>query len=389
MSAAFGELLATPMRSGFTIPAATRGEGVRMLNMGELFRHPRIPDVEMTRVAPPSADDERAYLAVGDLVFARRSLTLEGAGKCAIVNAIAEPTTWESSIIRARVDRDLASPEYLYYYFRSPAGRRQMETIVEQVAAAGIRVSELARLRVPTPALAEQQAIAEVLGALDDKIAANTVLAATADHFIALAFQRALDLEATSAALLDEFDVQFGEPFGGDQFCAAGIGRPLIRIRDLKTFESQIWTTEQRARETVIHPGDVVVGMDAEFRATAWEGTPGLLNQRVCKFSHETFGNALIREAIKRPLAEVEGEKSATTVIHLNKSDLARKSAAIPIGNAALQFETVAEPLYRSRIAIAQENRTLAATRDALLPQLMSGKLRVRDVGKLASAAGA
>jgi len=49
-------------------------------------------------------------------------------------------------------------------------------------------------------------------------------------------------------------------------------------------------------------------------------------------------------------------------------------------------FEAQAAPLRELVASHARENRTLAATRDALLPQLMSGKLRVRDAETLASA---
>lgn len=238
------------------------------------------------------------------------------------------------------------------------------------------------------PSLPEQQRIAQVLGALDDKIAANTALAATADEWLQSRYRHAVRAGAVEAPLIKEFVIDFGEPFGGAHFVDPGIGRPLIRIRDLKTFESQVWTTESRPREVVVQAGDIVVGMDAEFRATTWLGEPGLLNQRVCRFSHPSLGRALVREAIRTPLAEVESEKSATTVIHLNKSDIARKSAILPDHEAIASFESEAEPVFAARVALAAENRTLIATRDALLPQLMSGRLRVRDAEAAASAAG-
>ena len=246
-----------------------------------------------------------------------------------------------------------------------------------------------AGLSASAPPVAEQQAIAEVLGALDDKIAANIALADSAEAFIGVAFDAAVRAGSREEALLDELRIEFGEPFAGSEFSEPGVGRPLIRIRDLKSFESQVWTTETRTKETVVSPGDVLVGMDAEFRPTAWLGAQGLLNQRVLRASHVSYGRALVRELLKRPLAEIEGEKSATTVIHLNKADLARKSVRVPSVEATSNFEAVAEPLYQTRVALAAENRSLAATRDALLPQLMSGKLRVRDAEKLVADAGA
>lgn len=239
------------------------------------------------------------------------------------------------------------------------------------------------------PPIQHQRAIAEVLGALDDKIAANTALMETAQSLIESAFSLASRNGVRESPLLEELAIEFGEPFGGTEFSEPNIGRPLIRIRDLKTFTSQVWTTESRPREVVIHAGDVVVGMDAEFRATTWLGEPGLLNQRVLRARHPRLGNALVRELLRRPLSEVENEKSATTVIHLNKADLTRKTVTLPSEERLRNFELVAEPLYALTVALATENRTLASTRDALLPQLMSGKLRVRDAEKLATEAGA
>lgn len=353
-----------------------------MMNMGELFRYPRLLDVPMARVELHSAEPHRTLLQRGDLMFARRSLTLEGAGKCAIVHELSEPTTWEGSIIRARVQPSIASPEYLFYYFGSPAGRRQMETIVEQVAAAGIRSSDLARLKLLIPPVHEQRAIAEVLGALDDKIAANTKLASTLDGFIRAKFEWVRQT-SNRRPFFEVVDVDFGEAFAGQHFADEGEGRPLIRIRDLKTFTPQTWTTEVRAREVLVQPGDVLIGMDAEFRPTPWLGEVGLLNQRVCRARSGYFGRAYLREALIRPMTAVENEKSATTVIHLNKADLVRSTVELPDDASLSAFEDQAEPAYTQRIDLSRQNRTLAEIRNTLLPQLMSGKLRVRDAQKI------
>lgn len=313
-------------------------------------------------------------------------------------DSVARTSMVDPEVLPARVNQHVAiirtgrglHPEFLQKFLVSPMGK---SALMAMATAGGTRnaltKAHLASVPVPVPPLSEQQAIAEVLGALDEKIAANTKLAATADELISVLFRDSIEAERQEVQLLSEFKFDFGEPFSGGQFSEPGTGRPLIRIRDLKTFTSQVWTTESRTRETMIEPGDVIVGMDAEFRATNWLGAPGLLNQRVCRVSHAVFGNALVREALRRPLAEVENEKSATTVIHLNKSDLARKSAMIPVGAALQKFENTAESIYAALTAIILENRTLAETRDALLPQLMSGKIRVRDAEKLVSEAGA
>lgn len=170
-----------PLRNGVSVPKAERGDGVLMVNMGELFAHARVGATLAERVPLSDSQQERFLLDEGDLLFARRSLTLEGAGQCSIVVASKEPRTWESSIIRVRPNQNLVNPVYLFYFFQSPRGRALIETIVEQVAVAGIRSSDLGNLCVPVPTSAEQDAIAEVLGALDDKIEANRCTQETAE----------------------------------------------------------------------------------------------------------------------------------------------------------------------------------------------------------------
>ena len=288
---------------------------------------------------------------------------------------------------KALVAREGIDPHFLAYAIRS-----RTPEILAMVDEAGhgtgrLNSDQLFDVEVNIPPLPEQQAIAEVLGALDDKIAANTKLVEVADEYMSAQFALATRSETShDAGLFDAFEIDFGEPFKGAEFSDEGAGRPLIRIRDLKTFRPQIWTTEIRSREAVIMPGEIVVGMDAEFRATSWVGDPGLLNQRVCRVRGNEMGNAFVRESLRQPLASMENQKSATTVIHLNKSDLMRMSIVMP-GEAELgRFEFNTEHLYRFSVGLAQENRTLAATRDALLPQLMSGKLRVRDAEKAVEA---
>jgi hypothetical protein len=56
--------------------------------MGELFAHSRMGDVPMKRVELTTKELEKSAVREGDLLFARRSLVAEGAGKCSIVKAV-------------------------------------------------------------------------------------------------------------------------------------------------------------------------------------------------------------------------------------------------------------------------------------------------------------
>ncbi|MBK7760140.1 MAG: hypothetical protein IPI35_27785 [Deltaproteobacteria bacterium] len=74
-----------------------------------------------------------------------------------------EPVSFESSIIRIRLDVRRCLPDFLFEWLRSPLGSAAMGRIVTFTTVAGIKGSDLARLMVPIPSLAQQQAVIESL----------------------------------------------------------------------------------------------------------------------------------------------------------------------------------------------------------------------------------
>ena len=154
----FEELLSEPVRNGIYKKKEFHGRGVRIVNMGELFGHSRLYDIQMKRVELTDKEIPKVLIETGDLLFARRSLTAEGAGKCSIVKEVQEPTTFESSIIRARPEPSLVSSDFLYYFFSSPVGKYLIGTILRQVAVSGITGTDLKNLPIPTPPPPEQKA---------------------------------------------------------------------------------------------------------------------------------------------------------------------------------------------------------------------------------------
>lgn len=248
----------------------------------------------------------------------------------------------------------------------------------------GIRQAELVKVTLELPSVAEQRVIAEVLGALDDKIESNRRLQRTLLDLATAVYELAVrDVRLTGYETALELDL--GSPFKGEYFTTPGVGRPVVRIRDLKTFVPQVWTTERRDDEHVVSPGDVLVGMDAEFRSTIWTGQPGVLNQRMCRFRpRDGVARVFALLGIRDDLDFCERAKSGTTVIHLNKSDIERFQvpALSPAEHDTLRQK--ADPLIERVVIAAKESRDLAAIRDALLPELLMGRMRVKDAERVA-----
>jgi len=166
----FATLYLEPSRNGIYKSSEFQGRGTRIVNMGEMFGFEFIGEQEMSRIELTNRELATSRLQNGDLLFGRRSVVPAGAGKCSLVVFHNEPITFESSIIRVRLDLIKSLALFYYYYFASPSGRSVIKGIVAGTNVKGIRASELRELKVVIPPKAEQEAIASVLSDMDTEI---------------------------------------------------------------------------------------------------------------------------------------------------------------------------------------------------------------------------
>lgn len=309
-------------------------------------------------------------------------LTTKGTvGRRAVMPELWAEFAYSPQLCFFRVLDDSIDNRWLYYWLGGSDFWRQAAGVSQQTDMAPyISLRDLRAIEIDLPSIQEQRSIAATLGALDDKIESNHRIVATALGLARANVDQAVE-GTTSAPYTDAFEVRMGSAFKGDQFSEPGVGRPLLRIRDLKTFESQTWTNEARRDEIVIQPGDVVVGMDAEFRATLWLGAESVLNQRVCSFrGRPAVGRAFILAALEPQLAFQERAKSGTTVIHLNKADIDSFSVPHLSTEEHRRLSDTTETLLDLAVARATESLALRGARNALLPELLSGQLRIPAV---------
>ena len=155
----FKDILELPLQSGIYKPRQFYGSGVKIVRMTELFKND-ILDVEtnMRKVTVTPHELNKYSLKDGDLLFARRSLKVEGSGKCVLVPKVNEPIVFESSIIRASLKKEIAYPLFYLYYMNS-LGHRQIVHMVRTVAVSGISGRDLKNLNIPLPPIEEQKKI--------------------------------------------------------------------------------------------------------------------------------------------------------------------------------------------------------------------------------------
>ena len=115
-------------------------------------------------------------------------------------------------------------------------------------------------------------------------------------------------------------NVQNGYAFASEKFSKNG-GMPLIRIRDLKGGrETEVRFEGEFDEKFVVKSGDLLIGMDGEFRCYSWQGPDALLNQRVCRlidFSTEVLPE-FVFYGVNPHLKVIEDNTPFVTVRHLS-----------------------------------------------------------------------
>jgi type I restriction enzyme, S subunit len=399
----FGECYAEPSRNGLTKPKRVRGTGFKFLNMGELFANRRINNLEMDR-APLSAQEEaRSLLKEDDLLFARQSMVPSGAGKCVIFQGDDEPVTFDSHLIRVRLDRDICNPSFAFYYFEGQLGRDLIHSIVSQGAGvAGITGSDLRELDVDFPHVFEQRKVAALLSALDDKIELNRRMSATLEEMARALYRswfvdfdpvhaRAAGLSPahmdpiTAALFPDSFDPD-GLPKGWE----AGEVGDLITLQ--RGFDLPKKTRNDGPYPVMAAGGHH--GTHNEFKVKGpgvTTGRSGVIGQvylvaddfwplNTSLWIKEFKGCSPYFAYFFLDAIDLAVLNSGSAVPSLNRNNVHNLIADIPPADIIEKFDELVSPMFARQHQLNSENESIATLRDTLLPRLMSGELRIREV---------
>ena len=278
------------------------------------------------------------------------------------------------------------SPSYLFQVTRWPPFNAQLV-----VTATGSKILHTApkyieAVRLPMPPLAEQRAIAEVLGALDDKIAANTDLIQRNDGLASLTFKALLrddvarDVQLSSLARF----VNGGAYTKG----ASGSGRVVVRISELNSGigASTVHSDREVGADQQAQAGDLLFAWSGSLTVHRWFRDDAIINQHIFKVIPDQGAPMwLVNQALRAKLEDFKSTAAdkATTMGHIQRHHL-DELVRVPASGTVENVDGTMAGLWDRALAAEKENLILAATRDALLPALMSGRLTVRDAEKVA-----
>jgi type I restriction enzyme S subunit len=234
----------------------------------------------------------------------------------------------------------------------------------------------------------EQKTIAEVLSSLDDKID--------------LLHRQNQTLEAMAEVLFRQWFVEEAEEdweekplskiakFLNGKACQKYPPKnevdklPVLKIKELRNgvTENSDWASTEIDDEYIVENGDVIFSWSASLIVKIWNGQRCILNQHLFKVTSQNFPKwfyfSWCKYHLERFIAIAKAH--ATTMGHIRRKDLDKAMVKIPPDEILEEMTEKMSPLMDRIIANNKQIMSLEKLRDTLLPKLMSGEVKVKEV---------
>ncbi len=322
----------------------------------------------------------------------------------------------------------LADTGFLYWFLAQDHVVDYLHTIAENSTSAypSIRPSDLERLTISLPPLDEQRAIAHILGTLDDKIELNLRMNETLEAMVRALFKswfvdfdpvrakaegRDTDLPPDVAALFPDrlVESELGEiPEGwevrslGEVVEVMGGTTPSTKVveyweggthcwatpKDLSALLSPVLLdTERKITDAglekigsgLLPRGALLLSSRAPIGYLAVAEVPVAINQGfIGILPRKEYVSSLFMlywcEAFQE---EIVSHANGSTFLEISKGNFRRIGLVLPERATIATFDRSARLLYERVASNERESRALVVQRDALLPRLVSGEVRV------------
>lgn len=284
---------------------------------------------------------------------------------------------------------------YLFYALQTEHVRADLIGRSTGTTVSGIRQSALRDVLIPAPDFAEQAAIAEVLGALDDKIAANSRKGELALE-VADNIYRQRSAGWSKLPLSDVLVSVLGGTPSRSEAAFWGTGVPWASAKDVaaapqgvivETAESITREATQVTKARPLPAGTIILTARGTVGAVARLGTAASFNQSCYAFEPGPLPAGVLYFAIKGVARQARALAHGSVFDTITRITFKHTLVPAPDAPGVKDVELRLKPLLDISQASVQENLALDATRDELLPLLMSGKVRVKDAEKIAEEA--
>lgn len=239
---------------------------------------------------------------------------------------------------------------------------------------------QLGRIEIPLPPLQEQEGIANALGALDDKIESNQRASKIIPELIRAKVSAKLDNSAEQIAAAKLAKFVNGGAYTKD---ATGTGRMVIRIADLNSGPgpSTVYNELDVPDDKLARPGDILMSWSGSLGVYRWFRDEAIVNQHIFKVIPTSYPAWLVFDRLEFVLEIFQGiaKDKATTMGHIQRGHLESTFVELPSSASIAALDQELAPLWMRLLAFEQESLQLECLRDVLMPELLTGRIRVPE----------
>lgn len=229
-----------------------------------------------------------------------------------------------------------------------------------------VSANQLAGLWWPPLPLSEQRAIAHILGTLDDKIELNRKMNQTLEALAQTEFKRMMREGGNACSLGELATIQGGKQLPTED-CKPRGTFPVFGANGLMGYAEQ-----------ATHNGFVIAfgRVGAYCGSIHWTYGGGWINNNASSVVPHCWPEFVLQAMLA---VDFHALRTGSAQPFIPNNALAALEIEVPPSKRVEEFCTFARPIRLKQETLAKESRTLAALRDALLPKLVSGEIRVRD----------
>ena len=290
-------------------------------------------------------------------------------------------------------------PEYdarfIYYYMTTPEFQSELDGRATGTTVIGLRQPELMKCVIRCPEIQEQKVIAAILSSIDAKIIANEKVNDNLEQQAQAFFQELFVDNADSEWAIGTIS-DLGAVVGGstpskakpEYYTETGIA--WITPKDLSVNKSKFIShgendiTElglKNSSATIMPEGTVLFSSRAPIGYIAVAAGEVTTNQGFKSIVPKPeIGTAFVYYFLKHNLPIIEGMASGSTFKEVSGSTMKGVPAVIPDTDTIARFNDFCSPIFAQQRILEEQNQSLAALRDDLLPKLMSGEIDVSAV---------
>ena len=292
---------------------------------------------------------------------------------------------------------DKVLPEYLVYYFHTPIGQHKLLSNASQVGVPALArpSSTFQQIEVVLPELSIQKCVVEIISTIQKKIVNNQELNDNLEQQAQSYFQELFvdnaDPEWAIGTISD-----LGTVVGGstpskakpEYYTESGIA--WITPKDLSINKSKFVShgendiTElglKNSSAAIMPEGTVLFSSRAPIGYIAIAAGEVTTNQGFKSVVPKPeIGTPFVYFFLKNTLPVIEGMASGSTFKEVSGSTMKNVPAVIPDAETLAKFSNFCAPIFAQQRILEEQNQSLAALRDNLLPRLMSGEIDVSAV---------